>query len=124
MQLSKQNTEILNRKRGHNNSVQYESKGLSTNYGRFTDRKENSPVRPSLIESKVIDNKKFFSLSKGFQKIFAKDKSEEKLKLPIAGYAGHRVGYRSNNIYGKAFRKCSIESKKIQRIFNSKPKFK
>ena len=111
-------------RRANNYSVQYESKPLSTNYGKFTQRKENSPIRPNLFESRVASNEKFFSLSRGFQKIFVKDKRESDMKIPIAGYAGHRVGYKSSNIFGKAFRKCSIESKSIQKCFNSRPNFK
>lgn len=122
--MSDKNAEILKKRAGHNNSVEYSSTGLATTYGNFGDRKENSPIRPKLIESKVIENQKFMSLSKGFQRLFAKDQKDSEIKIPIAGYGGHRVGYKSNNIYGKPFRKCSIESKRIQRIFNFKPNFK
>jgi len=34
------------------------------------------------------------------------DKSE--MRLPVVGYSGHRMAYRSQNFYGKNFRDCSI----------------
>jgi len=113
-------------KREHNNSVQYDSSPLKTSYGRFIQKLDNSPIKPRLFESRVTDDKRFYSLSNGFQKIFAKEKNGQAQKfspIPIAGYGGHRVGYNSNNIFGKPFRKCSIESKRIQRFLNSKTKF-
>lgn len=38
------------------------------------------------------------------------------LKVPIAGYTGHRMGYRSQNFYGKNYRDCSIQSKILQQM--------
>jgi hypothetical protein len=32
----------------------------------------------------------------------------QELRLPIAGYTGHRMGYRSQNFYGKNFRDATI----------------
>jgi hypothetical protein len=37
--------------------------------------------------------------------------SPERIKVPIAGYTGHRMGYRAQNFYGKTYRNCSIQSK-------------
>lgn len=37
--------------------------------------------------------------------------SPERIKVPIAGYTGHRMGYRAQNFYGKTYRDCSIQSK-------------
>jgi hypothetical protein len=34
-------------------------------------------------------------LSDGFQKIFANDKADQKMVIPIVGYGGHRRGDRS-----------------------------
>jgi len=38
------------------------------------------------------------------------------IRVPIAGYTGHRMGYRSQNFYGKSYRDCSIQSKIIQTL--------
>lgn len=52
-------------------------------------------VKPMLLESKVAENDKFFRLSDGFKKIFANDKKDKKIVIPICGYGGHRRGDRS-----------------------------
>jgi len=39
-----------------------------------------------------------------------------KVAIPVVGYTGHRMGYRSQNFYGKTYRDCSIQSKMIQRM--------
>ena len=61
-------------------------------------------VKPKLLESKISERQDFFGLSDGFKKIFAKDKPDEKIIIPIAGYGGHRRGERSQNFFGKGFR--------------------
>ena len=38
------------------------------------------------------------------------------IRIPIAGYTGHRVGYRAQNFYGKTYRDCSIQSKILQNM--------
>ncbi len=38
------------------------------------------------------------------------------MKLPVVGYTGHRMGYRSQNFYGKNFNDCSIQSKIITKM--------
>lgn len=38
------------------------------------------------------------------------------IRVPIAGYTGHRMGYRSQNFYGKNYRDCSIQSKILQNM--------
>ena len=122
--MSKKNMMAHHKRSEHNNSVQYESHPLATSYGKdFNESSEKSPLKPRLMESKVAQDKRFYNLSNGFQKIFAKEKEKSEIKIPIAGYGGHRVGYHSNNIFGKPFRKCSIESKRIQRFLGSRPKF-
>ena len=78
----------------------------------------NSPIndiKPRLLESKVSEQKDFFKLSDGFQKIFANDTKDRKLVIPIAGYGGHRRGDRSQNYFGKSFRDTTIQSKKLER---------
>jgi len=65
----------------------------------FTQREVQ--VKPKLLESRIASNKEFTQLGEGFKKIFSKDNDDqEKLKLPIAGYMGHRKGERSENLYG------------------------
>lgn len=34
------------------------------------------------------------------------DKTE--MKIPVVGYTGHRMGYRSQNFYGKNYKDCAI----------------
>jgi hypothetical protein len=55
----------------------------------------NFNVKPKILESKVSTKTDFFNLSDGFKKIFAADKQDQKLILPISGYGGHRRGDRS-----------------------------
>jgi len=43
-------------------------------------------------------------LSDGFKRIFSEDKKDQKITIPIAGYAGHKRGDRSQNFFGKSFR--------------------
>jgi hypothetical protein len=38
------------------------------------------------------------------------------IRVPIAGYTGHRMGYRAQNFYGKNYRDCSIQSKVLQNM--------
>jgi len=42
--------------------------------------------------------------------------SNTEVKIPVVGYQGHRMGYKSQNFYGKTFRDCSIQSKMVQRM--------
>lgn len=65
-------------------------------------------VKPKILESKISTREDFFNLSDGFKRVFAKDKSDTKLVLPIAGYGGHRRGDRSQNFFGKSFRESSL----------------
>ena len=51
-------------------------------------------VKPKILESKVSQQQDFYDLSDGFKKVFAKDKEDLKLVLPISGYGGHRRGDR------------------------------
>lgn len=39
-----------------------------------------------------------------------------KVQIAVVGYTGHRMGYRSQNFYGKNFRDCTIQSKMVQRM--------
>lgn len=42
------------------------------------------------------------------------DNSE--MRLPVVGYTGHRMAYRSQNFYGKNFRDCTIQSKIVNKM--------
>ena len=44
---------------------------------------------------------------------------KQEIKLPVVGYTGHRMGYRSQNFYGKNFKDCSIQSKIINKMANN-----
>lgn len=61
-------------------------------------------VKPKLLESKVSARQDFAMLSDGFKRIFADDKKDSKMAIPISGYGGHRRGDRSQNFFGKSFR--------------------
>jgi len=68
----------------------------------------NFDVKPKILESKISQREDFFNLSDGFKKIFAKDKHDVKMVIPISGYGGHRRGDRSQNFFGKSFRESSL----------------
>ena len=74
-------------------------------------------IKPRIIESKVSSNTDFYNLSDGFKKIFANDKKDKKLIIPVVGYGGHRRGDRSQNYFGKSFRDTTIQSKCLEREF-------
>ena len=79
---------------------------------RFFDSKAGTPIindiKPKLLESKIADNQLFFGLSDGFKRIFANDKKDSKMIIPICGYGGHRRGDRSQNYFGKSFRDVAV----------------
>ena len=72
-------------------------------------------VKPRLLESRVVEDGNFLRMSDGFRRVFANEKEDKKIILPIAGYGGHRRGDRSQNFFGKPFREISIQSKRLQR---------
>jgi hypothetical protein len=76
---------------------------------------DEADVKPRLLESKVVNQKGFFNMSNGFQKVFANDKKDRKLSIPIAGYSGHQRGDKSQNYYGRTFRDSAMQSKRLQR---------
>jgi len=39
--------------------------------------------------------------------------NNQEVKIPVVGYGGHRMAYKSQNFYGKNFRDCSIQSKMV-----------
>lgn len=77
-------------------------------------------VKPKLLESHMAERREFQLLPDGFKKIFTEDKKDVDIKLPIAGYAGHRKGERSENFYGRSSRDVNIQSKKLERQHMSK----
>ena len=86
-------------------------KGMST----LQSPSVQETLKPSLLESKVSGSQEFFGLSDGFKKIFANDKKDKKIVIPICGYGGHRRGDRSQNYFGKSFRDVTIQSRGLQR---------
>lgn len=76
---------------------------------------DEAELKPKLLENRVINQKDFFSLSNGFQKVFANDYQDKVMVLPIAGYSGHQRGDKAQNYYGRTFRDAAIQSKKLER---------
>ena len=72
-------------------------------------------IKPRLLEGNLAQNMEFAGLSDGFKKIFASDKKDQKMVIPVVGYGGHRRGDRSQNFFGKSFRDQSIQSKALER---------
>ena len=54
-------------------------------------------------------------MSDGFQRVFANDKKDEEIIVPITGYKGHKRGDKSHNFFGRSFRECAIQSRKLER---------
>ena len=65
-------------------------------------------VKPVLLETRIGNKSDFMGMSDGFKQIFAKDKLDQKIVIPITGYAGHRRGENSQNFFGKTFREESL----------------
>jgi len=76
-------------------------------------------IKPKLLEGNVLSEKKFFNMSDGFQQIFANDKQDKELIIPITGYKGHKRGDKSQNFFGRSFRDCAIQSRKLERRLKS-----
>ena len=85
-----------------------------------------NPMRPRLKDRDVRTADEFQTMSAGFQIAMTSNKHREdqkmpdntKVQIPITGYTGHRMGYKSQNFYGKNYRDCAIQSKMIQRMGN------
>lgn len=91
----------------------------NTSFDGFVGSQTASSIKPRLIESKISENTDFYNLSNGFKRIFADDKKDRKLIIPVVGYGGHRRGDRSQNYFGKSFRETTIQSKCLERNFRS-----
>jgi len=81
-------------------------------------------MRPKLKDRDVRTADEFQTMSAGFQIAMTSNKHREdnkmpdntKVQIPVVGYTGHRMGYKSQNFYGKNFRDCSIQSKMVHRM--------
>lgn len=72
-------------------------------------------IKPKLLETKMVTQQNFFNMSDGFKQIFADDKKDKDLVIPITGYKGHQRGDKSQNFFGRSFRDCAIQSRKLER---------
>lgn len=83
-----------------------------------------NPLRPRLKERDVRSADEFGTISAGYQIALHSNKAREdqglpdnqKVCIPVVGYTGHRMGYKSQNFYGKNYRDCTIQSKMVQRM--------
>ena len=66
-------------------------------------------VKPRLIERSLASSVPYQTLSTGFQRVFAReDDQDQKMRLPVVGYAGHRKGLKAENVFAKNFRDATI----------------
>ena len=83
-----------------------------------------NPLRPRLTTRDVRTDDRYNTLSTGFQIAMSSTTGKEEagfpnnseVKIPVVGYSGHRMAYKSQNFYGKNFRDCAIQSKMVQRM--------
>jgi len=83
-----------------------------------------NPLRPKLNTRDITQADDYNNLSENHKSALTStvyrdnlglpDKAE--MKIPVVGYTGHRMGYRSQNFYGKNFKDCSIQSKVIGKM--------
>ena len=81
-------------------------------------------MRPKLNTKDLAENADFQNLSETQKTALNSSKYREMLglpdntemRVPVVGYTGHRMGYRSQNFYGKNFKDCSIQSKVISKM--------
>lgn len=50
------------------------------------------------------------------QREIEKKPDNTKVQIPVVGYTGHRMGYKSQNFYGKNYRDSAIMSKMVQKM--------
>ena len=80
-----------------------------------------NPMRPKLKDRDVRANEEYTTLSAGMQIAMNSNKQREiqqkpdntKVQIPVVGYTGHRMGYKSQNFYGKNYRDAAIMSKMV-----------
>ena len=83
-----------------------------------------NPMRPRLKDRDVRNDEQYAALSAGFQIAMNSNKQREieqkpdntKVQIPVVGYTGHRMGYKSQNFYGKNYRDSAIMSKMVQKM--------
>lgn len=46
--------------------------------------------------------------SSGYRSLLGVPNKQYEMRLPAVGYTGHRMGYKSQNFYGKNYKDCSI----------------
>ena len=109
---------ILTQKTSQNNFFKTKGRGLSID-NIFQGSQTTTAVKPRLLESKISESPDFYNLSDGFKRIFADDKKDRKIIVPVVGYGGHRRGDRSQNYFGKSFRDTTIQSKCLERNLRS-----
>lgn len=83
-----------------------------------------NPLRPRLSVKDARQGEEFNTMSAGYQIAMSSTKARDEaqmpnnteVKIPVVGYGGHRMAYKSQNFYGKNFRDCSIQSKMVQKM--------
>ena len=88
---------------------------FKTKSRQFSVDQAANTVKPRILESKVSEHEDFYRLSDGFKRIFADDRKDKKIIVPVVGYGGHRRGERSQNYFGKSFRDTTMQSKCLER---------
>lgn len=83
-----------------------------------------NPLRPKLNTQDITEAPEYKTLSERqksaltstsyLQELGLPDNSE--MRLPVVGYSGHRMAYKSQNFYGKNFRDCTIQSKIVTKM--------
>jgi hypothetical protein len=81
-------------------------------------------LRPKLNTKDITEHEEYEKLSQNQKSALNSTKYREMLglpdksemKVPVVGYTGHRMGYRSQNFYGKNFKDCSIQSKIVSKM--------
>lgn len=75
-----------------------------------------NPMRPRLKVRDVTAGGDSAALTAGMQiAMNSNDPTKEPhpVSVPVVGYTGHRMGYKSQNFYGKNFKDSSIMSKMV-----------
>ena len=75
-----------------------------------------NPLRPKLNTRDISEHEDYNKLSDTQKSALNSNKYREMLglpdktemKIPVVGYTGHRMGYRSQNFYGKNYKDCAI----------------
>ena len=65
-------------------------------------------IKPRLVESGLAAMPAFHTLSPAFKNMMGNDAQDQKMRLPVVGYAGHRKGEKSENMFAKTYRQTTI----------------